>query len=302
MPNTPSSLRSEQTSGLLAGASAFTIWGFLALYWWHLSNVPSTEVLAHRIFWSLLTIAPIVWFTGRMSEIRAALTNPRLMARILLSAVIIAGNWGLYIWAITHDRVLEASLGYYINPLINVVLGRLFLGERLTRLQALAVSIATMGVLWSVVGYGQIPWVSLLLALSFGMYGLCRKTVAIESAPGLFLEAVLLFPLAALWLWWLGHTGQGHFMDASIGTQLLLVGTGLVTTVPLLLFAFAARHMKLATLGLLQYLAPTINFLLALYVFKEPVTSASLVTFACIWTALGVYTWSSIRRMRGLPG
>lgn len=302
MSHSSALLRNEQTSSLLAGFGAFAIWGFLALYWWNLKGIPATEVLAHRIFWSLLSIAPIVWFTRRLPEVRSALAAPRVMARVALSAVIIAGNWGLYIWAITHDRVLEASLGYYINPLINVVLGRLFLGERLTRLQAIAVSIATLGVLWSVAAYGQIPWVALLLALSFGLYGLCRKTVAVESAPGLFLEALLLFPLAALWLLWLGYTGQGHFMEATTGTQLLLMGTGLVTTVPLLLFAYAARHMKLATLGLLQYLSPTINFLLGVYIFREPVTQAALVTFACIWTALAVYTWSSLRRMRGLPG
>lgn len=302
MPNPSSLLRNEHSSSLLAGFGAFAIWGFLALYWWQLGGIPATEILAHRIFWSLLSIAPIIWLTQRLPEVRAALAAPRVMGRIALSALIIAGNWGLYIWAITHDRVLEASLGYYINPLINVVLGRLFLGERLTRLQALAVSIATLGVLWSVAAYGQIPWVALLLALSFGLYGLCRKTVAVESAPGLFLEALLLFPLAALWLLWLGHTEQGHFMAASIGTQLLLMGTGIVTAVPLLLFAYAARHMKLATLGLLQYLSPTINFVLGVYVFREPVTQAALVTFACIWTALSIYTWSSVRRMRGLPG
>lgn len=296
------SLRNEQTSGLLAGLGAFTCWGFLALYWWALGGIPSTEVLAHRIFWSLLWVAPIVWFTGRLPEVRAALASPRIMGRIAVSAVIIAGNWGLYIWAVTHDRVLESSLGYYINPLINVVLGRLFLGERLTRLQTVAVSIAALGVLWSVAAYGQVPWVALLLALSFGLYGLCRKTVAVESAPGLFLEALLLFPLASLWLLWLGHNNAGHFMEATTATKLLLAGTGLVTTVPLLLFAYAARHMKLATLGLLQYLSPTINFLLGVYIFREPVTHAALVTFACIWTALGVYTWSSVRRMRGLSG
>ena len=298
MSRLSASLRSEHTSGLLAGLGAFSMWGSLVLYWWPLAGIPATEVLAHRIFWSLLTIGPIIWFTGRFAEVRAALQNPLAMRRIALSACIIAGNWGLYIWAITHDRVLEASLGYYINPLVNILLGRLFLRERLSRLQTLAVGIATFGVLWSVVGYGKLPWVALCLAGSFALYGFCRKTVAVESAPGLFLEALLLFPLASVWLGWLALADQSHFGAASLSVQLLLMGTGLVTTIPLLLFAYAARHMKLATLGLLQYVSPTINFVLAIFVFKESVTPAAMVTFACIWTALGIYTWSSLRSLR----
>ena len=292
-------LRSERWNGLLAGLGAFLCWGSLVLYWRPLSHIPATEVLAHRIFWSLITITPFVWYTGRGKEIRAALRSPGLMGRIAVSAVMVAGNWGLYIWAVTHGRVLESSLGYYINPLVNVLLGGLFLRERLTRLQGAAVALAAIGVSWSVLGYGQVPWVSLLLALSFALYGFCRKTVAVESAPGLFLEALLLFPLAAGWLAWLSHTGQSHFETSGLSVQLLLAGSGLVTTVPLMLFAYAARHMKLTTLGLLQYLSPTITFLLGIYIFQEAVTPAALVTFGCIWAGLALYTWCGLRQLRG---
>lgn len=301
MASIASHLRTDAGAGLAAGFGAFFIWGMLALYWHPLAGIPATEILAHRIFWSLVTITPFVWLTGRLPEIRAALAAPHTMLRIACSASIIGVNWCIYIWAITHNRVIEASLGYYINPLVNVLLGRVLLGERMARPQALAVGLAAVGVLWSVAAYGSFPWVAVTLALTFALYGFFRKTVAVESAPGLFLEALLLAPLAAGWLLWLHTQGQSHFGEATLGIKLLLLGTGLVTSIPLMLFAYAARHMSLSTLGLLQYVAPTGTFLLGVYVFNEPVTSSSLVTFGCIWCALALYSWCSLRLQRIRP-
>lgn len=293
-----SALRSDAGSGLAAGLGAFLMWGSLILYWHPLTGIPATEILAHRIVWSLATILPIIWYTRRFAEVRAAVRAPGTLLRITASALIIACNWCLYIWGVTHGHVLESSLGYYINPLVNVLMGFLFLGERPARLQWMAIILAGGGVLWSVISYGHVPWLGLSLALTFSLYGLCRKTVRVESAPGLFLETVILTPVALIWLIVLHARGLGHLSAAAPGTTLLLVGSGLVTSVPLLLFAYAARHMRLMTLGLLQYLSPTITFLLGAFVFHETVNPAAMVTFGCIWSALLIYTWSGLRAMR----
>lgn len=290
--------RDSAATGLFAGLGAFLMWGGLVMYWHVLAAVPSSEILAHRMIWSLVAVAPVVYFTGRFAEVRAALASPVIMLRITLSALIIGGNWGLYIWAVTQGHVLEASLGYYINPLVNVLLGTLFLNERPSRLQCLAIGIAAFGVLWSVVAVGTFPWIGLCLAGSFSLYGFCRKTVRVESVPGLFLETVILFPVAATWLLWLYSQGESHFLSISWQITLLLMGTGLATSIPLLLFAYAARHMQLSTLGLLQYLSPTITFLLGVFVLGERITSDALVTFACIWIALGIYTFCAVQTFK----
>lgn len=294
----PSSPRDTATRGFLAGFGAFCMWGGLVMYWHWLAAVPATEILAHRMIWSLAWVAPVVYCTKRFPEVRMALASPSTMLRIGLSAMIIGGNWGLYIWAVTQGHVLEASLGYYINPLVNVLLGTVFLRERLSRLQGFAIAIASGGVLWSVLALGTFPWIGLCLALSFSLYGFCRKTVRVESVPGLFLETVILFPLAAGWLLWLHSQGQSHFLSISWEVTALLIGTGLTTSVPLLLFAYAARHMQLSTLGLLQYVSPTLTFLIGVFVLGEKMNPHSLVTFACIWVALSLYTINAVREFK----
>lgn len=294
-PHSHSSAHNSATTGLLAGLAAFCCWGGLVLYWHWLAAVPATEILAHRMVWALVTVIPLVIFTGRLPEVRAAMASPTIMLRIALSASIIGGNWGLYIWAVTQGHVIESSLGYYINPLANVLLGTLFLGERPSRIQWIAIAIAAVGVLWSVLALGVFPWIALCLAGSFSLYGFCRKTVAVESVPGLCLETLLLFPLAAGWLLYLHTQGESHFLSISLPVTLLLMGTGLATSIPLLLFAYAARHMQLSTLGLLQYVSPTLTFLIGAFVLGEELTKDSLITFACIWVALGLYTWSAIK-------
>lgn len=298
MAQTTFTPRDSALTGLLAGFVAFLLWGGLVVYWHLLAAVPSTEILAHRMIWSLVAVSPVVYFTGRWPEVRAALASPSIILRIALSALIIGGNWGLYIWAVTQGHVLEASLGYYINPLVNVLLGTLFLNERPSRLQCIAIGIAAFGVLWNVVAVGTFPWIGLSLACSFSLYGFCRKTVRVESVPGLFLETVILFPLAALWLVWLHSQGESHFLSISWQITLLLMGTGLATSIPLLLFAYAARHMQLSTLGLLQYISPTMTFLLGVFLLGEHISPDALVTFACIWIALGIYTVCAIQTFK----
>lgn len=299
LPNRiPGPFKNYASAGLLAGAGAFFIWGGLVLYWYPLAQVPAVEILAHRILWSLLTVFPLVWFMGRFNEVRQAASSPSILMRVTISALIIAGNWGLYIWAVTNGYVMESSLGYFINPLVNVLLGMLFLGERPSGLQATAIGIAALGVLWSVLAVGTFPWIGLGLAFSFGLYGLCRKTVQVESVPGLFLETIILFPLALGWLIWLHSQGQNHFFTLPWHLQLLLMGAGMATSIPLLLFAYAARHMQLSTLGLLQYLSPTMVFIIGAFILGEEVSAASLVTFGCIWVALGIYTWCAVSSYR----
>lgn len=287
---------------MAAGVAAFAIWGMLPLYWQPMIGIPASEILAQRIVWSLLTMLPLIWWTARWAEIHAALASAYVMRRIVCSTLCIGVNWAMYLYAMTNGHVIEASLGYYINPLANVVLGRVLLRERLTRLQWMAVGLAALGVAMSVLAYGRAPYLALGLGFTFAMYGFIRKTVQVESAPGLFLETLLLFPFALAWLAWLVYSGDSHFGDAGFTIQALYVGSGLVTSAPLIFFAYAARHLTLSTLGLLQYIAPTGTFLLGVFVFDEPVRAASLATFACIWCALALYTWCSLRTLRSTAG
>ena len=292
---------SPNTCGVLAGIGASTIWGSLVLYWYALQQTPSLEILAHRIVWSLVFMAPVVLCTRRMPEVRAALRDRGTVLRIFCSAAFIACNWGMYIYAVTSGQVLEASLGYYIYPLANVLLGCVVLRERPSRLQWFAIALAALGVLCSLAAGGRMPWLGLSLAVSFSMYGLIRKTVRVDSAPGLLLETCLLTPFALAWLLWM-H-GQGAlFFNPVQETQasLMLVGGGAVTAVPLLLFAYAARHVSLITLGLLHYASPTVTLLLGICVMGAQVDQATLLTFGCIWLALGIYTWCGLRRVKNI--
>lgn len=285
-------------SGLLAALGAFALWGLLPLYWKLLAAVPSLEILAHRIVWSFLFLLPLVFFTGRWREVRVAVSDRTTLLRVMGSSLLIGGNWFLYIWAVNDGRVLETSLGYYINPLMNVLFGYLFFRERPTRVQWMAIGLAAAGVLWMLASYGQLPWVSLTLAISFSCYGYMRKTVRVESVPGLFMETALLVPFVLAWLVHLHMNGGGSLGAQSRTVDLLLAGAGIATSVPLVWFAYAARHLRLTTLGLLQYLAPSIAFALGVFVFHEPVTPSHLVTFGCIWVALGLYTAEGIRLSR----
>ena len=285
-------------AGTIAAVAAFLLWGLFPLYWKMLATVPAVEVVAHRTAWGFVAVAAWVTLRGRWADARAVASRPGTIARLGGSAVLIALNWLLYVWAVVHDQVVEASLGYFINPLVNVLLGVLVLGERLSRAQRVAVALAAAGVAILTLGHGRLPWIALALAVSFGLYGLARKTVGADAVVGLLWETGLMAPLAVAWLVSLEARGTGAFGAAQPGVSALLALGGAVTAVPLVLFAQGARSLPLSTVGLLQYLSPSIQFLLAVLVFREPFTAAHAATFACIWAALGVLTWDLRRRLR----
>ncbi len=289
---------------MAATAGAFALWGFIPLYWKLIADLPATEVLAHRIAWSLPWLALLLALRRRGREVRRVLGSPRACGILLASTFLIAANWLAFLWAVSHDRVLDSSLGYYINPLVSVFLGSVVLGERLRGAQWLAVSLAAAGVTVLTVRHG-LPWASLVMAFSFGSYGLLRKIVDAPPMVGLFVEIGLLTPIAAGYLVWLRANGEGAFAAGDTSTSLLLAAAGPVTVGPLLLFAEGIRRLTLATVGFLQYMTPTGHFVLAVTVFGEPFDAAHLAAFACIWTALAFYTIDLRRRLgwnpRGAP-
>lgn len=265
------------------------------LYFKLVDAVPAIEVLAHRVVWTVVLVAGLLMVRRGWSAVWVVFANRRLLATLALSAVVISVNWGVFIWAIAHDRVLEASLGYYINPLVNVVLGVVVLREQLHPLQWAAVGLAAAGVAYQIVGLGAFPWVALALASSFGFYGLIRKMAAVDAYSGLFVETLILSPLALAYLVWLAVMGEGAFGRGDWRLDGLLALSGIVTALPLILFVAGAQRIRLSTLGLLQYIVPTGQFMLAVFVFGEPLTSGTLVTFGCIWAALAVYSLDTAR-------
>jgi chloramphenicol-sensitive protein RarD len=295
----PVSASRQQTSGLAAGLGAFVLWGFLPLYFRAIGpQVSVWEVVAHRIVWAAALLGLFALLTGRLVRVRAAFTDRRTLLALAASAVCIAVNWLTFIWAVNHNQVLESSLGYYITPLLNVLMGMAFLGERMRPLQFLAVGIATAGVTVMIAAYGQVPWVALTLAGAFATYGLIRKQVPVDSATGLQVETLLLTPAAVALLGWMVLHQRSAFVGGGADLDLLLVGSGAVTVIPLVLFAASARRLRLATIGLLQYITPTGHFLTGVFLFGEPFTAADGVTFACIWTGLAIYTADTLRAQR----
>ncbi|MCA1798957.1 MAG: EamA family transporter RarD [Xanthomonadaceae bacterium] len=274
----------ERRAGLAYGLAAFLFWGFAPIYFKAVAHVPAIELLAHRIVWAVPMLAVFVWWQRAWRPL-----DRRAFGMLAVSALLIGTNWLVYIIAIQTDRLLEASLGYYINPLVSMVLGMIFLRERLRPFQWVAVMLAVVGTGWMTWAQGGLPWIALVLAFTFGFYGLVRKTVRAESLQGLFIETLMLAPFAYAGVAWLYRTGQGHFLQAGISTDLLLVAAGIVTTVPLYWFTQATRRLPLTTIGFMQYLAPSIAFLLAVFVFEEPFGGARLVAFTFIWSAVAVY-------------
>ena len=291
----------ETRQGMISATSAFMLWGFLPLYF-HLigPRVSTWEMLIHRVIWAAALLFVFTLVLGRGERLRNVLRQPRTMAALTLSAMLIAVNWGVFIWAVTHNHVLESSLGYYINPLLNVLLGFFFLGERLRPLQSLAVAIAAGGVMVMILAFGQVPWISLLLASAFAIYGLIRKQVNVDGATGLLVETLILSPFALIWLAMLYQHGTAAFLNSNLKTNLLLVGAGAVTVVPLVLFAAAARRLRLGTLGLFQYITPTAHLLTGIFLFGEIFTRADAITFTCIWFGLALYTADNWRVQRSM--
>jgi chloramphenicol-sensitive protein RarD len=284
--------------GVLYAAGAYFLWGLFPLYFKLLQHVAATEVLAHRIVWSLVVVLALLAVKGAWSWIRPLGRQPRVLARFALSALLIALNWGLYIWAVTSGHVIDSSLGYFINPLVNVLFGAALLGERLRPVQWLAVGIAALGVAWLTWSAGKLPWIGLVLAFTFASYGLLRKTAPLGSLEGLALETALLFPVAAAWLGWLTWQHQAAYTSGDPLTLLLLVAAGPVTALPLLLFAAGARRIAFSTLGLLQYIGPTLQFAIGVWLFHEPFDAARALGFALIWTALAIFSVESLLWLR----
>ena len=282
----------DTTKGVVYGLGAYTLWGSFPLYFALFKGIPSWEVLIHRVIWSCLFLAVVISILKRWPPVVAALRQPRRLGYVLGCAVFIALNWGIYIYAVETRHVLQASLGYFLTPLVNVAMGLLILGERISRLQAAAVGLAAVAILYQLLLLGELPWITLVLAFSFGTYGLMRKKVELDGLSGLFVETLLLLPLGLLTLAWLSSQGLSHFSDSTY-SALLLASSGAVTAIPLLAFAGAARRLKLSTVGFLMYINPTIQFLIALYIFHEPLSTAKLVSFVMIWGALAIYSWSA---------
>ena len=284
----------QKTLGLAASLTAYLAWGLLPLYWKTLQVIPSWEIICHRIVWSLPFTFVLLLATGRLRPLAAALANRRTLLTILVTSLLLGINWLVYIWAVNNGNIVESSLGYFINPLIAVLFGVLFLRERLRTGQWMALAVALLGVLYLTFSYGSFPWIGLTLAMTFALYSLLRKTAALHSLEGLFCEIAVLSIPAALTLGFLASTGKSGFLDNGTATTLLLIGTGVITSTPLLLFVFGAQRISMTALGLMQYLAPTIQFLIGLLVFNEPFPRAKMIGFIFIWTALLLYSAEGI--------
>lgn len=287
----------QQPSGLPFALGAYLIWGFVPVYFKLLSHVPPVEVVAQRILWSIPLLLIIMFFRKQLGEFAAIFRHRVHLRNLLASAVLIAINWVIYIWAVSSDHILAASLGYYLNPLVNVLLGRLFLKERLRKLQLVAVAVAAVGVAILIGDALDTLWVSVSLAFSFGFYGLIRKVTPVGSVPGLAVETSLLAPLSFAAVLWFANQGTGGFGD-DLETSSLLILAGVVTAVPLLLFATAARRMSYASLGFVQYMAPSIAFLLGVFVYGEPLSTTKLACFILIWISIAIFCADAVRNYR----
>ncbi|HOC44824.1 MAG TPA: EamA family transporter RarD [Thermoanaerobaculales bacterium] len=293
-PHTVESQRSYR-AGLAWGLAAYGAWGVFPIYFKAVAAVPALEVLAHRVVWSVVVLAVVLTWQRRWREVTAAVADLRTLGALGVTALLIGVNWYVFIWAIATGRILQSSLGYFINPLVNVFLGVVFLGERMTRAGVAAVAIAALAVGWLTVRSGTVPWVSLVLAVSFALYGLLRKTARVKPVPGLAVETALLAPAALLFLAATASSGGLYFGTGSWRLDLLLAAAGLITALPLLWFNAAAQSLPLSTLGFLQYLSPTGQFLLAVLAYGEPLTRDRLIAFAFIWTALAIFTVDQVR-------
>jgi chloramphenicol-sensitive protein RarD len=291
-------LTQQQKLGGAFAATAYTLWGIAPLYFKQISEVPAQEILIHRIVWSFALLVLMLTVMRAWSGIAAVLRQPKKMLAMLGTGLLLAGNWGLFIWAVNNHHMLDASLGYYINPLLNVLLGMLFLGERLRKLQWAAVGLAVTGVGLQLIHYGSLPWIALVLASSFALYGLFRKKLAVDAIGGLFIESMLLLPLALFYWWQFADSSAANLLANSVQLNLWLMAAGIVTTVPLLCFIAAARRLQLSTMGFFQYIGPSFMFGFGVFLYNEPLDPSKLLTFAFIWTALVVYSLDALHQVR----
>ncbi|HEX5770144.1 MAG TPA: EamA family transporter RarD [Nocardioidaceae bacterium] len=288
----------ETRRGFLLGAAAYAIWGVFPLYFPLLEPAGAVEILAHRVFWSLVTMLLFVLAFGRLRQVRAVVAHRRTFGILAVASVVIAINWGTYIWGVNNGHVVETSLGYFINPLVTVLMGVVVLGERLRNLQWVALGIAAVAVVGLTVEYGRPPWVALVLAFSFGSYGLAKKKANVGAIESLTVETMLLAPFAGAYILWLVAQGTSTFGTEGAGHAVLLMSTGIVTAVPLIFFGAAATRVSLTTIGLLQYLAPTIQFAIGVLVFQEEMTPMRWAGFGLVWIALVMFTYEAINHRR----
>jgi chloramphenicol-sensitive protein RarD len=273
------------------------MWGIAPIYFKLLTTVPALEIVMHRVVWSVLVLCVLLVVRKKFSQVFKAIRDPKVIITLAISGLLLAVNWLVFIWAVNNDKMLDASLGYFINPLFNVLLARFFLHESLTRLQLLAVFVALAGVAFLIFSYGQLPWVSLVLATSFSIYGLLRKKVTVDSMPGLLIESCILLPFALLY-WLIMDTSSGNMLANSSDLNITLMLAGVVTTAPLLCFTAAARRIRYTTLGFFQYIGPSLMFLLAVMYYQEPLDTTRIITFACVWSGLLIYVYDSLRIYR----
>lgn len=285
--------------GFLFALAAYLMWGVLPFYMKAVAHIQASEVVAHRILWSVPIAGALLLWLGRTADIGAALRSPRTIALSGCAAAAVTVNWGIYVWAIGAGRALETALGYYINPLFSVFLGAVVLGETLTRAQVAAIALALLAVAILTWESGGLPWVSICLAVSWGVYALLKKTLPIGPAQGFFLEVLILSIPSLGYVLWLAAKGTGHFTASSPMDVWLLVGSGFATAIPLIVYANGAKLLRLSTIGIMQYIAPTIVFLIAIFIFHEPFDAAHAVAFGLIWAALAIYSWSMFSARRG---
>lgn len=293
MSNTPQS--GDSLRGLVLATTTYVLWGFLPLFMKQLAHVPPTEVIAHRVLWSLPIALAVLLLQRRWAEVSAALRQPRLLAMAVVTAALISINWMIYVWAVGNNHALDAALGYYINPLFSVFMGATLLRERLSRAQVAAIALAALAVVVLTVQLGRLPLVAIGLTLTWGLYAYCKKSLPLGPTQGFTLEVLLLTPPALAYVVWLTAGGQSHFAAGSGWDTILLIGCGPVTAVPLICYATAAKQLRLSTIGILQYIAPTMIFLTAVLIFGEPFGTAQMIAFPMIWAALLIYTLSMLR-------
>jgi chloramphenicol-sensitive protein RarD len=284
-------------AGVIFAIAAYSMWGIAPLYFKLLTQVPALEIVMHRIVWSVVVLCLLLVARRKFSQVLIAIRNPKIITTLSISGLLLAVNWLIFIWAVNNDRMLDASLGYFINPLFNVLLARLFLQESLTRLQLLAVFVALSGVAFLIFSYGQLPWIALVLATSFSIYGLLRKKVTVDSMPGLLIESCIMLPFALLY-WLIMDTSSGNMLENSLDLNVTLLLAGVVTTAPLLCFTAAARRIRYTTLGFFQYIGPSLMFLLAVLHYQEPLDATRVVTFVFVWCGLLIYVYDSLRVYR----
>ncbi len=286
--------------GILNGIAAYALWGFFPIYWKFLHQVSALQVIGHRISWSFILLIIIIFLTRQWKDFRSAALTPKIISIYAIASVLLTINWLVYVWGVNAGFIVETSLGYFINPLLSVLLGVIFLRERLRPAQWIPVGIAAIGVIYLTVVYGRLPWIALSLAFSFGFYGFVKKLAPLGSLYGLTLETGIVFPIALIYLFIVEFNGTGAFLHESALTTTLLIGAGAVTTIPLLMFASAAKQIPLSVVGLLQYIAPTIQFLIGVFLYKEPFDQSHFIGFGIVWVALIIF-WVENYLSRRVP-